>query len=230
MFSGVFLAVTEKEMEEIKPKNTAFLSCHFSPYSKGLSNLPTFLPPGSLLLLDDSMPADGHDPKVVRKQLEICVKNFSIKGVLLDFQNLPTEEGRRMAALLAGSLPCPVAVTPAYAKALGCPVFLPPPPVNQALQDYLAPWRKQGVYLEIAPEGLLLTVTEQGCRSGRIPPVYDLPMKNKHLQCHYRTEVFPEKAVFTLCRNKEDLQALVRKAENLGVLGTVGLYWELQAL
>lgn len=230
MFSHVFLAVTEKEMKELNPKKTAFLSCHFSPYSKGLSNLPTSLPPGSLLLLDDSMSVHGHDPELIREQLKACVENFSAKGVMLDFQNAPTEEGQRMAAFLTDALPCPVAVTPAYARKLGCPVFLPPPPANQALQDYLAPWQKQDIYLEIAPEGLLLTVTKQGCKRARIPPRDDLPMENKRLHCHYRTEVFPEKAVFTLCRNKEDLQAIVRESEKLGVLGTVGLYWELQAL
>lgn len=230
MFSDVFLAQTAMEMAEFRAKKTAYLSCHFSPYGKGLSNLPSSLPPGSLLLLDDSMPICGHDPEVVRDQLKVCIENFSIKGVLLDFQNPPTKEGQKMAEFLLQTFPCPVAATPAYASVLACPVFLPPLPVNQGLQSYLTPWRKQGVFLEIATEGLRLTVTEQGCKRTRIPPVYDLPTENKRLRCHYRTEVFPDKAVFTLCRSKADLQAIVREAENLGVLGTVGLYQELKCI
>ena len=230
MFSHVFLAVTGREMEEYNPKRTAYLSCHFSPYGKGLSNLPNTLPPGSLLILDDSMPPEQHDPEIIYEELTGFIQQFSPKGILLDFQNKPTEKAKAMAAFLTQRLPCPVAATPAYAKELDCPVFLPPPPANRQLKDYLAPWQKQGIYLEIAPEALTITVTEKGSIVAQIPPVYNLPLRNSRLHCHYNVSVFPDKAVFTLSRNKEDLQALIREAEKLGVHATVGLYWELQNL
>ena len=228
MFSEVFLAQTAAETAAFPVDKTAYLSCHFSPYGKGLSNLPETLPPDSLLILDDSMPPKQHDPGIVYEEFTELIEKFAPKGILLDFQNKPTEPAKAMAAYLTQALPCPVAVTPAYAKDLSCPVFLPPPAVNKLLKDHLAPWLKQGVYLEIAPEALTITVTEKGSTATPIPPVYGLPLKNKRLHCHYKVSVLPDKAVFTLSRNKEDLQALVLEARKLGVWGAVGLYQELK--
>ena len=53
-------------------------------------------------------------------------------------------------------------------------------------------------------------------------------MVDERIHCHYDVEVLSDRAVFTICRYKEDLAALVEEAENLGVLGCVGLYHELQ--
>ena len=57
MFSKVFLAQTYREMEQFPQQNTAYMACHFSPYSKGLSNIPPYLPKGSILLLDEATSA-----------------------------------------------------------------------------------------------------------------------------------------------------------------------------
>ena len=42
-----FLAMTAAEIRgtETLPPKTAWMACHFSPYSTGLSNLPKDLPP-----------------------------------------------------------------------------------------------------------------------------------------------------------------------------------------
>lgn len=227
MFSDVFLAMTPGEMDGFTPQKAAYMACHFSPGGKGLSNLPTALQPESLLLLDDSMPPEDHEPETVTRQLQELISRFSVKGVLLDFQREMSPQSRAMAEALLQDLPCPVAVTEVYAKDLSCPVFLSPPPVNMPLEAYLSPWLSQGVFLEIAPGSLEITVTEKGSTALDVLPEKYLPLKNDRLHCHYQVEIAPEKAVFTLSRTKEDLIALVRQAQALGVLGTVGLYQEL---
>ena len=225
MFSQVFLAVTAKELESVRPKQTAYMACHFSAGGPGLSNLPYFLPKNSILLLDDSMPVQDHDPKTVLAQLTELIGKFSVRAVLLDFQRPPTEESRRMAAAILQNCSCTAAATPAYVKE-GFPVFLPPPPVNKPLTEYLKPWKK--VFLELASEALEITVTKNGSRFSAVYPTSPLPLEDKRLHCHYSVKVFPGKAVFTLSRSREDLAALAREAEKLGVLGVVGLYQDLQ--
>ena len=227
MFSKVFLAQAGGETENGLPKKLAYMALHFSPYNKGLSNLPGDLPKGSILLLDDSTPPTNHDPQLIAEQLWQLTGQFSPVAVLLDFQRPVTEELNTMAAHLVKSLPCPVGVTESYARDLNCPVFLSPVPVNKGLEDYLKPWMKQGVYLEIAPDCVEITVTETGSTKTQILPVPGLPLIDERLHCHYQVEVSDGKAVFTLCRYKGDLVSLVQEAEKLGVLGCVGLYTEL---
>ncbi len=224
MFSKVFLA--SAAAKPLLPR-FAYMAVHFSPYGKGLSNLPEGLPEGSILLFDDSLQPTAHDPETVAEQLKELAERFSPAAVLLDFQRSVTTQLQVMAKTIIKALPCPVGVTEAYAKEFGCPVFLPPPPANKALGDYIQPWKKQGVYLEIAPEGLEFTVTEAGSTKLQIPVVSGLSLTDERLHCHYNVEVTGDRAVFTICRYKEDLVQLVQEAEGLGVLGCVGLYGEL---
>jgi hypothetical protein len=51
------------------PERIAWMACHFSAYGKGISNMPTSLPPGAALILNDRMPPFGHDPATVAKEL-----------------------------------------------------------------------------------------------------------------------------------------------------------------
>lgn len=224
MFSGVFLAVTAKEMETALPKRTAYMACHFSAGGAGLSNMPRFLPADSILLLDDSMPVQGHDPETVVQQLKELTTQFAVRAVLLDFQRPPTAESKEMVSAILEN--CNAAATPAYAKE-GFPVFLPPPPPNKSLAEYLKPWAN-GVFLELYSDGLEITVTKGGSRFTDLHPTSPLPLTDNRLHCHYRVTVSPGKAVFTLSRSREDLAELAREAEQLGVLGMVGLYQELK--
>lgn len=230
MFSDVFLAQTSGEMGQLPDAKKAYMACHFSPYGKGLSNLPEQLPIGSILLLDDSMSPNGHDPQIVEQELKEIINRWDIAAVLLDFQGEIQQENIGIARHLKDALPCPVAVTEGYAKGLRCPVFLSPTPVNMAVKDHIAPWLQQGVYLEIAPMATRITVTENDSTSLTIHSNEELPLTDDRLHCHYKVEVFPDKAVFTLRRTKEDLVALSKEAKQLGVLGTVGLYQELSQL
>ena len=224
MFSKVFLAGAAAK--PLVPR-FAYMAVHFSSFGRGLSNLPGSLPKGSVILLDDSMEPMDHDPEMVTRQLAELIDRVAPTAVLLDFQRPITKQLQVMAEAIIKALPCPMGVTKAYAKELGCPVFLPPPPANKALGDYIGPWKKQGVYLEIAPEGLEITVTETGSSAIPIFPVSGLPLEDKRLHCHYNVKVLQDKVVFTICRYKEDLAQLVQEAEDSGVLGCVGLYGEL---
>ena len=137
-----------------------------------------------------------------------------------------------MAAAIVQALPCPVAVTEPYASIGDCHVFLLPPPVNMPLSTYLAPWLERGVFLEIAPDGLQITVTEHGAQA--IPlssgPTGDPQHQDTQLHCHYRVEVFPQQAVFTVNRTKEDALAMAREALQMGIHAAIGLYQELGRL
>ena len=104
MFSNVYLASTQREIEEFLPKKAAYLSCHFSSSGKGLSNLPHRLPEGSLLLVDDSMPVYGHESASVAKQLCDLVAQFSPKAILLDFQRGWSAEAQEMAQAIDAAL------------------------------------------------------------------------------------------------------------------------------
>ena len=231
MFSEVFLAMTAAECKKALPNRVCFMACRFSPYSAGLTNLPTELPPNSMLLLDDSMPPAHHDPKTVIGQLGELVRQFSVSGVLLDFQREKTEVCKAMAEAILQALPCPVAVTEDYARDLGCAVFLSACPANVALEKYLQPW-KQGIYLEIAPSRMQITLTENGAEKVflSVGETESLMFYDAGLCCHYKTEVSQNRAVFTLQRNKEDLERLIKKAQDCGVRATVGLYQELISL
>ncbi len=231
MFSHIFLAKTRQELTENPSGKTAYLSCRFSPYGKGLINLPTALPPDSLLLLDDSMPPNGHDEQLVVKQLQEIVRRFSVKGVLLDFQNEKTAEAERMAKEILQALPCPVVATKEYAKCLHCPVFLPPPPVNMLLQTYLKPWSGQDIYLEVSPVHSRITVTQEGSSFQALQGTdVLLPHTDRRLHCHYRIDLSAEKAVFTMMRTGEDLSALAMEALDMGVSAVIGLHQELKEL
>lgn len=229
MFSKVFLAQTYREMEQFPQQNTAYMACHFSPYSKGLSNIPPYLPEGSILLLDDSMPAQEHDPELVARQLAEFIQQFPVKAILLDFQGAKNAPCESMVDAILQDVPCPVAVTLRYAAKRNCPVFLSPCPVNVPLQKHLAPWLKQGVFLEIGTESTEITVTQE--KSTYVPMPFGtektLPLTDSKLHCHYQVEVSSEKAVFTLQRNLGDLASLAEEALQLGVQGVVGLFQEL---
>lgn len=227
MFSEVFLAQTEQEMVEFLPPKLAYMALHFSPYDKGLTNVPKKLPERSILLLDDSMQIVHHDASLVAAQLNDLVERFNVQAVLLDFQGAYSSDAENMVSRILQVLLCPVAVTEPYANPLCCPVFLSPTPVNKPLSDHISSWQTQDIYLELGSEAMQFTVTEKGCNVAPIPNTYDLPLKDDRLHCHYSVAVKDDRAVFTISRTREDLAELASEAYGLGVKAVVGLYQEL---
>ena len=227
-----FLAQTCAEFAqcEEKPKKIAWMACHFSPYGTGLSNLPTTLPEGSMLIVNDRIPVCGHDPLQIVQQLNAAVSDFSCCAVLLDFQRHNSDENRQVAQAVLDGLSCTVGLSHLYAKAFDCPVFLPPPELDVPLDQHLAPWDGREIWLEAALDMAQFTVTEKGCTS--LPLPYSPPdgdfFRDDALCCSYRCDIRPDAAVFTLWRTPEDLENLLTKANNAGIHRTIGLYQQFR--
>ena len=227
-----FLAMTAMEMRNISdfPPKIAWMACHFSPYSLGLSNLPRELPPGSLLIVDDITPPHCHDPALITEQLTWCTEALQSCGILLDFQRQNCRKTAALAKHLAEGLPCPVIVSACYAENLACPVFLPPVPPSVPLKEFIAPWQGREIWLEIGLCGELLTLTEKGCTVMSLPSP-DPETRgfcDQKLHCHYTIETEEKAARFTLWRQADDLTELLMEAEEFGITTTVGLYQELR--
>ena len=221
-----YLALTGAEFANIRslPERIAWMACHFSCYGTGLSNLPKVLPKGSVIILNDRMPPDRHDPQRILEQLQALSELCKPDGFLLDLQRSGISLNRQIAQILTEQLPCPVAVTAEYATDLHCPVFLEPPPLHVPLAEHLAPWEGRDIWLELAIETAKYTVTAQGCQ---IEPEEDQPLPQPFftedsLFCRYHTELLEDKAVFTLQRTQKELEALL--AHPTGIACAIGLY------
>jgi hypothetical protein len=226
----LYLAQTAAEMAGNPfPDLPAYMACHFSSCSFGLSNLPRALPEGTLLILDDSTPMDGHDPERILQQLSELISLQGCAGLLLDFQRQDVPGQQELVKLLCDALPCPVGISELYAEGLSCTVFLPPAPPDRLLSEYLAPWKGREVWLEAALDGTVLTLTETCCTAS---PLFDFPadgLLDEKLHCHYAIETADNSAVFHLWRTRNDLDSLLAEAESLGVTRAVGLWQELDS-
>lgn len=227
----VYLAMTAAEMQNsgTLPEKIAWMACHFSPYGTGLTNIPASLPPGSLLILNDRTPVCGHDPVRVADMLHESVQKLQCSGILLDFQRPGCQQTEAITSRIL-TLPCPVCVSEPYAKNRDCPIFLPPIPLLQTVEEYLQPWQGREIWLELALDGLELVITEGGSQCKPSAPG-DEPQCNHidpDLFCHYRMEFDPKHARFSLKRAKEDLQTIQKHSEKFGVTHAVGLWQELK--
>ena len=120
----LYLAMTCAEIQNCHslPAHIAWMACHFSPYGNGLSNIPQQLPEDSVLILNDRIPPQGHDPKLVAAQLAQTAEKHSVARILLDFQRPDYDETAAVVSEVLQVAPCPTAVTPAYASQHTCPV------------------------------------------------------------------------------------------------------------
>lgn len=227
-----FLAAVPAEIRENwgRIPRLAYMGCHFSASGPGLSRLPKALPGGSLLLVDDQTPIQGHDPELVVQQLQRTVEALECRGVLLDFQRPETEAALAMAKALVKALPCPTGVTAAYSQGLRCPVSLPPVPCHVPLREYLAPWKSREIWLELSTQGETIALTQKGAT---MAPLTDNPggpwFAEESLHCHYTIALSGNSARFSLWRTREDLEALEREAEGYGVTRTLGLWQEFRS-
>lgn len=224
-----YLAMTAAEFQNCSslPKKTAWLSCHFSPYGKGLSNVPEHLPPDSMLILDDASPIHGHDPALVLKQLTAAVGQHRCSCVLLDFQRPDVEDTAAMAAHLAKGLPCPVGVSPFYAKELSCAVLLPPAAPDVLLEDHIKPWAEREIWLELALDALGYRIRKDGASAFQPTVRPEAALFDDKLHCHYTVDIRQEHIDFTLFRTEQDINELVEQASAMGVTRCVGLWQEL---
>lgn len=225
-----YLALTAGELQGITWEDRlAYMACHFSLYTTGLSNLPEALPPGSMLILNDQIPISGHDPHRIVDQLQETIEKFSCDSLLLDFQRPGNEETAQLCRLLAAELNCPLGISHHYANDLDCAVFLPPPPLDIPLEKYLKPWKNRKIWLEAALEASEFTITADGCQVTPLPYEHFLgeTFTEEILHCRYRCEVDSDKIRFQLYRTIDQLDALLEEAAILGIEKSVGLYQQL---
>lgn len=226
----VYHAMTAAELRHCgaQPDGIAWMACHFSPYGTGLTNIPSSLPPGSLLILNDRTPVNGHDPARVAELLQQTVEGLGCSGILLDFQRPGCEETAAIVQKVV-TLPCPVCVSHLYAAGLDCPVFLPPVPLLKTVEEHLAPWKDRQAWLELALDSCRVTVTKNGSHLLPLTPGSngDCPHCDMQLFCNYGVIFDQKEAVFTLKRSKNDLQNLMKEAEKWGITQFIGLWQEL---
>ena len=226
-----YLAMTAAEMlgNAAMPENTGWMACQFSSWNDGLSNLPSTLPAGCVLMLSDETPICGHDPQRILGELQECIARFSCRALVLDFQRPGNQEAEELIPFLV-TLPCPLVVSLPYVRD-NCGVLLPPAPLSTSLEDYLSPWRGREIWMELALDGEILTLTEQGAKPIPLPyPNLSAEgFREEILHCHYRTQLSEDRAEFTLWRTEEDLADLIQEAEKLGVTAMIGLFQEFHA-
>ena len=227
----ICFALTAAEFFSCKrlPPFVGWLACHFSPSGPGLSNVPTTLPSGSVLLLDDSNPFCNHQPDVIAEQLENTVKSFQCRSVILDFQRSGIPELKNLTDLLCSALSCPVIATPEYAGDK-MPVLLPPCPLNKRLSEHIKPFQGQEICLEMGMDGLQLHITKDGCTAESVP-YSDHPIflhKEELLHCHYHIIKGTDAITFHLQRTWEDWDHFLADAELCGIKCAIGLWQELK--
>lgn len=225
-----YLAMTAAEMEKTVPlpRFCGYMACHFSPYGTGLSNLPRFLPPGAVLMVNDRIPYFRHNTAHITDQLQAAAQALEIRAVVLDFQREGVAPVQRLGAALSGALPCPVVVSQKYARELEGPVLLEPCPHTLPLGEHVSRWQGRELWLDLAVDAMTLTVTRDGTTT--VPaPSGEIPAgghREGQLHCHYSIEANPHAVRFTLWRTAEDLEELAAEAETLGVQALMGLYRE----
>ena len=220
-----FLAQTAAEFHQKLPPgaNKAWMACHFSPYSTGLSNLPPALPPGSMVIINDRTPIAGHDPQRIAAQLLELSQQQPISHILLDLQRPRDKQAEAVAKAIVETMPCPVGISEHYAHGLHCPVFLPPPPLHIPLADYLAPWNGRPIWLELMPDSMVYTITESGCTKTSCFPSGTFHHFDHAAYCRYHIDVSDHSICFYLARTDSEL-ALLRECKEIDCC--IGLYQE----
>lgn len=226
-----YLAMTGAEIGHAAslPGKMAWMACHFAAGGRGLSGLPETLPPGAVLIVNDRLPIADHDPERVAEELAGAIRRFRCRGVLLDLEREPTAKARAVVAAIAGVLGSRAIVASRYAQDLPCPVFLPPVPPDTKPEYYLQPWLGREIWLEVALDGLVITITREGAKLTALPhpAAFQEGFYEERLHCRYRAEVFDDRAKVTLRRTARGLPAFLEYLARLGVTETVGLWQEL---
>lgn len=228
-----YLAMTPAEITSAKqlPPYPAWMACHFSPDGPGLSNLPKELPADCMIILNDQTPVAGHDPQYIVEQLTTLDEKLKPKYFLLDLQRPAQPQTETIVQAVAKKFGRKVGVSEYYAVGLPTPVFVGACPLRVPLETHLQKWAGREIWLEAALDAETVTVDETGSRveSSVLHPLGEPAFTDDTLCCRYHTELLGDRAVFTVQRDQEALQALLSKAETLGVKLTVGLYQQLGA-
>lgn len=220
----LYLAMTAAEFQNaaVLPRQVAWMACHFSPYGRGISNPPTRLPEGSMLILNDRIPYCGHDPEQIARELLQLAQQFSCESILLDLQRDDRAAAEVVNAVCA--LPLPVGVSERYAKEQPI-VFLSALPIRADAEAVLSKWRGKELWLELTEQQLYCDITEAGARFSHANCNHStLPHFDEALCCRYGAEVCEDKVRFTITQDKEILEQLLARAQQLGISKAIALY------
>ena len=227
----LFLAMTAGEVlgAEQLPRQLAWMACHFSPYGMGLSNLPDKLPDGTMLILNDRLPPEWHDPVLAAETLVSAAQERKCSCILLDFQRAGNEKTASVVEAVLEMAQCPVGVSHGYAEGRSCPVLVPPIPPHLLPEDAVAPWKGRELWLELSSEGTAIRITESG---SQYTPLSDYrPAATAHrepeLHCHYEITVEEDRILFRLGRTKEDQEALLNTVKSARVTCALGLWQDI---
>ena len=227
----LYLAMTGAEFQQTEPlpEHVAWMACHFSAYTTGLSNFPTVLPEGSMLIVNDRTPPSGHDPCLIAAQLQQFAEQWHPCGILLDCQRPGDPLTAQIVKAVTDALSCPVGVAQAYAEDLSCPVFLDPVPLHISLAEHIAPWQGHPIWLDAALDCEQIGVYPDGSRISPLLPAEPAEdgFEESTLHCRYRIKQFDDHLLFTLWRTEHCLSALLQEAESLGIEKAFGLYQQL---
>lgn len=227
----LFLAMNAREIAQVPIRMPiGWMACHFSPCSEGLTNFPLWIPPGSILIIDDFFPCQGHSALQVATQVKGAVSRLECKSVLLDFQRPPSQESLAIIAAIQDAVTCPVAVSHLYGQYTQGPVFLPPCPLYRPLEDHLSPWNGREIWLEISPCRQQICVTEKGTTFSDICNIVPSTegFYDEHLRCHYIIQAEPAQVTFTLFDTDETMTLKLEHAHSLKVTQAIGLWQEFQ--
>ena len=230
MVLPLFLAMNASELTgSTLPEHCAWMACHFSSFGEGISNVPRVLPPGSMLILNDRIPCQGHSADLVAAQLSEVSMQLGCESILLDFQRPDNPETEAVVQAVLDTASCTVCVSESYGQCLPCPVLLGPPPLHQPFAEYLLPWKDKEIWLEAALCQSHITITDKGAEFSPCYPGDNLEggFYDETLCCHYHTQLEEGRILFTLFDTLESLDKKLELAHSMGVSRAVGLYQEL---
>lgn len=226
---SIYLAVTGAELRGLdsRGRSLAWMACRFSQSGTGISGAPTSLPPKSILMLTDEIPAQDHEPGRIAAEMIQAAQALDCSRILLDFQRPNDPKTTEISAAIIKASPIPVGISALYAHQFDCPVLVSPSPIWHSLDHYIAPWHGREIWLEAILEDALVTVTDTGSQYSLCNAIGSYPLFHEGLCVSYRTEVTANAIHFFLHRGKEELDKLLEKANAHDITTAIGLYQQL---
>lgn len=231
-----FLAISAREFPFLSelPPNVAWMSAHFSSSGPGLSNLPSNLPEGSLLILDDQTPWAGHNTEMVcREMVESLLKNRA-SGLLLDFERPVTPETAMLTEALSQccrEIGVMLGAPESYAEGEDTAVFIPPLPCQTPPEKLYRKNRK--LWLDVSPGAYLLHIAAQGA-TGQVADQHSFPdgsypvFTDPVLHCSYRSRPNAGGIDILLSHSRESIESLLTALDEQAVQLAIGLYREFR--